>query len=127
MAVKTYRDLVVWRKAVDLVEQVYRSTSEFPRQELYALTTQMRRAAISIPSNIAEGQGRQTTKDFLHFLAIARGSSRELETQCIIAQRLGYTNQSQTSEVLARTEETDRLIGGLSRALRDKQQRASGK
>jgi four helix bundle protein len=86
----TYRELIVWQKAINLVEAVYRATKHFPQTELYGLTRQIRRAAVSIPSNIAEGQGRNTTKDFLHFLAVANGSLMELETQIIIARRLNY-------------------------------------
>ena len=118
MAVKSYRELIVWQKGMDLVEEVYRTTRTFPREEIYTLTSQMRRAAISIPCNIAEGQGRQTTKDFLHFLSIACGSSRKLETQCLIAQRLGYVTQEQIEEFLAHTEEVDRLNSGLCIALK---------
>ncbi len=78
MALRDYSQLVVWQKAMDLVETVYRTTKTFPREEQYGLTSQIRRAAVSIPSNIAEGQGRHTTRDFLHFLAIAHGSLKEL-------------------------------------------------
>ncbi len=88
MKVKNYRELVVWQKAMTFVELVYRATRQFPREELYGLTNQLRRAAVSVPSNIAEGQGRFSTREFLSFLSIARGSLREAETQLMIAQRL---------------------------------------
>jgi len=74
MALKDYRELIAWQKAVDLVEMVYRTTTDFPKTEVYALTSQIRRAAVSIPSNIAEGQGRRTARDFLHFLSVANVS-----------------------------------------------------
>ena len=91
---KDYRELIVWQKAMDLVEAIYRTTARFPKEELYGLTSQIRRAAVSIPSNIAEGQARNTTRDFLHFLAIAYGSLKEVETQVLIAERLGYIDES---------------------------------
>ena len=120
MAVKDYRELIVWQKAMDLVELLYGRTRSFPKEELYGLTAQMRRAAVSIPSNIAEGQARRTTRDFIHFLSIARGSLKELETQIIISQRLGYIDATQQSELVAATEEISRLISGLSKSLKKK-------
>ena len=120
MAVKDYRELIVWQKAMDLVELLYRRTRSFPKEELYGLTAQMRRAAVSIPSNIAEDQARRTTRDFIHFLSIARGSLKELETQIIISHRLGYINDAQQSELVAATEEVSRLISGLNRSLNQK-------
>ena len=87
MASKNYRDLIAWHKAVDLVEELYKLTRDFPKEEAYALTSQMRRAAVSIPSNIAEGEGRRSGNEFGHFLSIAHGSLRELETQIMIARR----------------------------------------
>jgi len=81
MAVKDYRELIVWQKAVDLVEAVYRASASFPKEEVYGLTCQVRRAAVSVPSSIAEGPPRTTTADFLHFLSVARGSLKEVETQ----------------------------------------------
>jgi four helix bundle protein len=88
--IKSYRDLEVWQKAMQLVEDVYKATQAFPREEQFALTNQMRRAAVAVPSNIAEGHGRTGPKEYLHFLSIAHGSVMELETQVLIAQRLGY-------------------------------------
>ena len=90
MQVKGYRDLIVWQRAMDLVVDVYRLTSCFPREELYGLTAQVRRAAVSIPSNLAEGQGRGQGNEFLHHVRIAQGSLQEVETQLLIAQRLCY-------------------------------------
>ncbi len=87
---KTHKDLQIWQSGIALVEAVYKATSEFPASELYGLTSQMRRAAVSVPSNIAEGAARQGEKEFIQFLYIALGSLSELETQGIIAQRLGY-------------------------------------
>jgi four helix bundle protein len=117
MAVKTYRELVAWQKAMDLVEVVYRSTSGFPKEEIYGLTSQVRRAAVSVPSNIAEGQGRTSTRDFLNFLSIAAGSLCEMETQLLIAQRLHYLAATASTELLNRSAEVARVLHGLRRAL----------
>jgi len=117
MAIKDYRELIVWQKAMGLVELLYRRTRLFPKEELYGLTSQMRRAAVSIPSNITEGQGRRTTRDFVHFLSIARGSLKELETQILISHRLCYINEEQQLELVSATEEVGRLISGLNKSL----------
>ena len=117
---ENFRDLIVWQKAVDLVLEIYRATSNFPRQEQYVLTAQLRRAAISIPSNIAEGRGRFSRSDFLHFLMQARGSLFELETQLLIAQRLGYLTEQEHASVLARCAEVAKLLNGMVRAFRAK-------
>ena len=90
MSVQSYRELIVWQKAIDLVVAIYRITQSFPREEAFGLTSQLRRAAVSIPSNIAEGQGRRSAKEFQRFLDIARGSLQEVETQLLIANRLHY-------------------------------------
>jgi four helix bundle protein len=105
---------------MDLVELVYRITEAFPRKELYGLTSQMRRAAVSIPSKIAEGQARSTTRDFLNFLSIANGSLKELETQALISQRLGYVNEPQASQLLELTTEVGRVISGPTNSLKRK-------
>ena len=117
MKVKNYQDLIAWQKAMDLVDDVYRASREFPREEIYALTSQIRRAAVSIPSNIAEGQGRRTTADFLRHLSIAYGSLREVETQILIAQRLKYLAQANVETVLSRAGEVGRLLNGLMASL----------
>src|SRR5271154_3028023 len=92
--VKSFRDLDVWRLSLDLAEAVYQCTASFPKSELFGLTAQMRRAAVSVPSNIAEGRSRSSTKEFLQFLSIALGSLAELETQFELAVRLGYTDNA---------------------------------
>jgi four helix bundle protein len=117
MAVQSYRELIVWQRAIDLVEKVYRATESFPKTETYQLTSQVRRAAVSVPSNIAEGQGRRTTKDFLHFLGIAYGSLCELETQIILAIRFEYLTQTSAEPVFELSAEVGRLINGLVRSL----------
>jgi four helix bundle protein len=117
MTVRSYKDLIAWQKAMDLVSLVYRATQRFPQHELFALSNQLRRGAVSIPSNIAEGQGRGTTKDFLQFLSIARGSLQEVETQLLIAARLGYLDEQTLSPLTEATTELGRIISGLRSGL----------
>ncbi|MGE5110887.1 MAG: four helix bundle protein [Acidobacteriaceae bacterium] len=112
-----YRNLLVWRKAMLLTETVYRATETFPRSELYGLTSQLRRAAVSIPSNIAEGQGRGYDGQFVQFLRNARGSLLELETQVILSTRLGYLEPPLEGEILAFTREIGKLLNGLSKSI----------
>jgi four helix bundle protein len=95
-----FKDLIVWRKSYDLVLEIYKLTKEFPKEEIYGLSQQMRRAAISIPSNIAEGYGRQFSKEYKQFLSIAYGSKCELETQYLLSVDLGYTVKNQAVENL---------------------------
>ena len=111
--VKSYRDLIVWQKSMELVERVYRMTSAFPTNELYGLSSQVRRAAVSIPSNIAEGQARKSTAEFLNFLSIAQGSRAEVETQTLIAQRLGYVTENQITEIMSLLEEISKMLTTL--------------
>jgi four helix bundle protein len=118
MALKSFRELIVWQKAMDLVELIYKATHGFPKEELFCLTQQLRRAAISIPSNVAEGQGRDSTKEFLHHLSFAYGSLCELETQTALAQRLGYINNTQNNAITEQAAEVGRLINGLTKKLK---------
>lgn len=120
MSLQHYRELIVWQKAISFVEAIYRVTEEFPRSEIYGLTSQLRRAAVSVPSNIAEGQGRSTTRDFLHFLSMAQGSLMEVETQITIAQRLRYLNEQVETQLLEATAEIGRLLNGLRNSLERK-------
>ncbi|HEX8598190.1 MAG TPA: four helix bundle protein [Chloroflexia bacterium] len=115
--VRNYRDLIAWQKAMDLVEHIYVATRNWPKAELYGLTNQVQRAVVSVPSNIAEGQGRTSTKEFLHHLSIARGSLFEVETQVLIAQRLGYLTKTDADTLLSDTGEVSRLLSGLMKAL----------
>jgi four helix bundle protein len=120
MAARHYQELIVWQKAMDLVVFIYQTTRCLPREEQFGLTVQLRKAAISIPSNIAEGQGRNTPGDFLHFLAVARGSLQELETQIIIAERLHYITADKRNEFFVLSSEVGRLINGLSNSITPK-------
>ena len=108
-----YRDLLVWQKGVDLVTDVYRDTGPFPRVEMFGLTSQMRRAAVSIPNNIAEGQGRLTKGEFQQFLGNARGSLYELETQIEIAARLKFLPRDRAEGLLGKSTEVSRMLNGL--------------
>ncbi len=110
---KSYRELIAWQKAMALVTKVYRLTKKFPREELYGLTNQVRRAAVSVPSNIAEGQARLSQKEFRHFLSHSRGSLVEIETQVLIAQSLGYVDPKESNELLDDAAELGKVLNGL--------------
>ena len=112
-----YEELKVWQKAMDLVVEIYRIVKSLPKEETYALSDQMRRAAVSIPSNIAEGQQRQTTKEFKHFLSIAKGSVAELNTQLYICSRLQYLSEEQLQKAFDLADEVGKMISGLSSKL----------
>jgi four helix bundle protein len=112
--------LLVWQKAMTLVEQVYALTKRMPVEERYGLVSQLRRAAISIPSNIAEGHGRETTKEFTHFISIARGSLAELETQIEIAVRLNMITDVESLPLIDTCDELGRILRGLRKSLDDK-------
>ena len=118
MAYESYRDLRVWQKAMDLVIEVYRVTAQFPSDERFGLTSQMRRAAVSIPSNIAEGHGRQSTREFANFLWIANGSLMELETQVMIAERLSLSPREQADKLRDSLSDGSRMLAGLRNSLR---------
>jgi len=113
MSLKFYKDLVAWQKAMDLITEIYRVTRKFPKDELFGLTSQLRRAAVSIPSNIAEGQGHLSKGDFRRFLGHARGSLSELETQILIAQNLNYLNKDEANQFLDLIAEVGRILNGL--------------
>jgi four helix bundle protein len=113
---KCHRDLEAWKKSMSLVQEIYRITSSFPNQEIYGLTNQMRRAGVSIPSNIAEGAARNSKKEFIQFLHIALGSLSEVETQILIAKGLGYINEQEN--LLKEIETIRKLVAGLIRSLK---------
>jgi four helix bundle protein len=110
---QAYRDLIVWQKAVELVTEIYRVTRQFPKDEIYGLSSQIRRAAVSVPCNIAEGQGRLTRREFHQFLGYARGSLMEMETQVVIAGNLGDLQEDQVSRLLELSAEVGRILNGL--------------
>jgi four helix bundle protein len=113
-----YKDLIVWQKAMDLVAEVYRVTEGFPKREVYSLTDQVRRAAVSVPSNVAEGQAHFNKGEFLHFLRHATGSLAELETQLLIAERLQYASPREVEGLLKQVSEIGKLLNGLINSLR---------
>ena len=119
MAVKSFRDLRIWQEAHALAVEIYKATSRFPADEKYALTSQVRRAATSIASNIAEGMGRRTTKDYVNFLYIARGSAQEVISHCLIARDLGFLGSDMAENVIRRydglTIGIQKCIAGLNR------------
>jgi four helix bundle protein len=110
---KGHKDLIVWQRAMDLVVEIYRLTARFPKDELYALTSQLRRAAVSVPSNIAEGCGRNSRKELHQFLGHARGSLAEVETQILIANKLNYVSVEVTGPLLHRAGKLGRMLTGL--------------
>ena len=115
---QTYRDLVAWQKAMELVTEVYRVTQRFPTEEMYGLTAQVRRAAVSVPSNIAEGQARYSHLDFQRFLRQARGSLVEVETQILIAVNLGFMDGKDAKPILTRAGEVGRIVNALLNSIR---------
>jgi four helix bundle protein len=117
MPVQSYRDLIAWQKAMELVVSVYTCTQTFPKVETYGLISQMRRAAVSVPSNIAEGHARISTGEFRQFLGHALGSLVEIETQILIGERLSYIDTEKSNELLARTTELGKILNGLLRSL----------
>jgi four helix bundle protein len=117
MSVQSYKDLEVWQKSVSLVTAIYELTKAFPRDELYTLVSQIRRAAISIPSNIAEGRGKRSTRDFIRFLSIAYGSAAELETQLIISSNLNYISVEQLNPLSEEINRICRMLNGLQTSL----------
>jgi four helix bundle protein len=115
--IQSYRDLQVWQKAIDLAEDCYRVTENFPDRERYGLSSQLRRAAVSIPANIAEGRNRQPVKEFLQHLSITAGSLAELETHLILAERFQYLIEDELNTFLLKTAEIGRMLHGLRKSL----------
>ena len=115
--ISSYRDLHVWQRAVELVEEIYRLSALFPNDERFGLTSQIRRAAVSVPSNVAEGYGRRRKGQYLHHLDIANGSLAEVETQLIIAGRLGFIEKDQAQKAWSLLQDTGKMLTGLTRSL----------
>jgi len=113
MSVQSYRELLVWQKAMDLCVEVHGAALLFPKQEVFGLSAQINRAVVSVPSNIAEGQGRRSTPDFIHFLSISRGSLNEVETQLTLAMRYGYLPPADHDVLLEQCFEIGRMLNGL--------------
>ncbi|WP_262248569.1 four helix bundle protein [Parapedobacter soli] len=118
MAVHNFKELIVWKRSVDLAAEVYQAVSVFPQDERFGLTSQIKRAAVSIASNIAEGSGRNSDKEFVHFLGVAKGSAYELLTQLFIADRLGLLRPESTDELMNKVEEVQKMIHGFQEKLK---------
>ena len=121
MVVQSYRELTVWQKSMDLAREIYALARKLPPEELYGLSSQMRRAAVSIPSNIAEGQARLSAKEFAHFLSIAHGSVAELETQLYLCPLLGFLQQEEIDPCLALLGEIGKMTAALKKAVDSRQ------
>ena len=119
--VKSYRDLKVWNLGMDLVIMCYRLTTKLPKTEVYGLTSQIKRAAVSIPANIAEGKGRHNLGEYIHHLSIANGSLKELETHLLIAERLSYLENPELHPVLELTDEVGKMLNTLITTLKERQ------
>ena len=117
MSIRSHKDLRVWQKSMDLAEQDYKATVAMPKTEAYGLTSQLRRAAVSVPANIAEGYGRNSTRSYAHFLKTARGSLLELETQLILAQRVGVQNVNQVGPLTNETDSIGKMLSGLIKSV----------
>jgi four helix bundle protein len=112
--IKSYKDLLIWQKGVEIVFTVYKLLSDFPKEELYALTSQIKRSSVSIPSNIAEGYGRQSTQSYIQYIKIARGSLYELETQLFVAKNLNFIKEEKLfSELLIQVTEESKMINSF--------------
>jgi four helix bundle protein len=122
MKTRHFRDLVVWQKSMELARDVYACTRSFPKEEVFGITAQLRRAAVSVPSNIAEGHGRSTGKSVHLFLSQARGSLFELQTQLELAANLGYAKQDVAANLLTNCEEIARMLNALLKVLKEKEQ-----
>jgi four helix bundle protein len=126
VAVKQYQDLIAWQKAIALVTEIYKASSSFPRDEMYGLASQLRRAAVSVPSNIAEGQGRASTGEFIQFLCHARGSLFELETQITVANNLAYLSNVQRDVLIERVSELGKILNGLIASVQSRKRAGAG-
>ena len=120
MEIRSYRDLRVWQEGMSIAESCYRLTQVFPKSELFGMTSQIRRAAASVPANIAEGHGRETTGEFVQFLRVAQGSLKELETHLMLATRVGLLAQEKGDALLVKTDELGRMLHSLIRTLQKK-------
>ncbi|ERJ60891.1 four helix bundle protein [Sphingobacterium paucimobilis] len=117
---KTHKDLDVWNKSMELVTAIYQHTKKFPKEEIYGLTNQIRRSAVSVPSNIAEGAARNHNKEYIQFLYIALGSASELETQLLIAKNLHYFNEEQSTLLLDRNDRIRKMLVGLIKSVQNR-------
>jgi len=120
MPLQSYRQLKVWQLGMELAKEVYLLTEKFPKREIYGLSSQVQRAAVSVPSNLAEGHTRESTKEFLRYIAIAQGSLAETETHLLLAESLGYAKPDEIAKILEKCGEERRMLSGLRRSLKAK-------
>jgi len=125
MEFRSYRSLKAWQAGMDVAEAAYKLASNFPKHEVYGLTSQIQRSATSVPANIAEGHARESTKDFLRFLSIAQGSLAELETHLLLAKRFAYIDENDLEKIMPLTDETGKIIRGLQRSLKERLARSA--
>lgn len=125
MEFRSYRSLKAWQAGMDVAEAAYKLASNFPKHEVYGLTSQIQRSATSVPANIAEGHARESTKDFLRFLSIAQGSLAELETHLLLAQRFAYIDENDLEKIMQLTDETGKIVRGLQRSLKERLARSA--
>jgi len=116
----TFRDLMIWQKSMNLVTKIYQSTNHFPKEEIFGLTSQIRRSSVSIPSNIAEGFGRESKQDFLRFLNISVGSLFELQTQLEIAKNISYINENEFNNIFENSREIERMLVSFIKKLKER-------
>ena len=120
MSVQSYRDLLVWQQGMGLAETCYRLSKSFPREEMFRMTSQLRRAAVSVPANIAEGSGRGSRKEYMRFLGIAQGSLKELETHLLLAVRVGLSPEASIQPMLQQAESVGKMLRSLRRKLAER-------
>ena len=125
MSVRDYRDLIAWQKSVDFIEEIYRLTRSFPKEEQFGMVTQMRRAAVSVSANIAEGSSRATSRDYLNFISQARGSLREVESLVLVSKRLHFATAEECVRSTDLADEISRILSGLRAAIAKKNKRVA--
>ncbi|HZL88247.1 MAG TPA: four helix bundle protein [Pirellulaceae bacterium] len=123
MAIRSFKDLIVWQRSIDLIDEIYRLTQRFPKSETYGLSSQIQRAAVSVAANIAEGNGRDSTKEYIHHLSFSLGSLAEVETYFVVCMRLGYASAQAVTPLEVKADEIGRMIRSLQKALRSKLRR----
>jgi four helix bundle protein len=123
MTVRSFRDLIVWQRSIELIEEVYRLTQGFPKQETYGLSSQLQRAAVSVAANIAEGNGRESTKEYIHHLSFSLGSLAEVETYLVVCTKLGYATPKAVAGMESKSDEIGKMLRSLQKALRAKLRR----
>ena len=121
MTIQSYRELKVWQEGMNLAEACYSITRQFPKEELYGMSSQLRRASASIPANVSEGYGRKSRKEYIHFLYVAQGSLKEVETHLLLSSRVKLASEKAIEPILAQCESVGKLLRGLIRALENKQ------